>query len=101
MIAKEFAIKHLKEFIDHIDENEELIDFKTILQEFSQREYKVIPSYEVIKEMGPDHRKSFEIAVKINDELMGLGTGRNKKSAEQSAARNACRKLGVKAYETL
>ncbi len=101
IIAKEFAIKHLKRFIDHIEENEDLIDFKTILQEFSQREYKVIPFYEVIKEMGPDHRKSFEIAVKINDELMGLGTGRNKKSAEQSAARNACRKLGVKAYEAL
>lgn len=101
MRAKEFVLGHIKYFIDHIDENEDLIDFKTILQEFSQREYKVIPSYEVIKEMGPDHRKSFEIVVKINDDLMGLGMGRNKKSAEQSAARNACRKLGVKAYETL
>ncbi len=99
--AKEFALKYLKTFIDHIDENEDLIDFKTILQEFSQREYKIIPFYEVVKEMGPDHRKSFEIAVKINDEIMGRGTGRNKKSAEQSAARNACKKLGVKTYEAL
>lgn len=101
LIAKDYATKLLEYQINHIEENEELIDFKTILQEYSQKEYKMTPVYEVVKETGPDHRKNFEIRVGINNDSVGMGNGRNKKSAEQSAAKDACKKLGVKACETL
>ncbi len=101
LVAKSYATKLLEYQINHIEENEELIDFKTILQEYSQKNHKVTPVYEVVKETGPDHRKNFEISVSINEETVGKGNGRNKKSAEQSAAKNACRKLGVKTIETL
>ena len=75
--AKKYALSHIKDSIDHVDKNEDILDFKTILQEYSQREYKIIPSYEVIRETGPDHQKVFEIEVRIG-ERTGRGTGKNK-----------------------
>ena len=93
-------MSHIQDSIDHVDKNEDILDFKTILQEYSQREYKLIPIYQVVKETGPDHQKVFEIAVTVG-EVVGSGTGKNKKSAEQSAAKELCKKLGVKIHETL
>lgn len=100
-IVKTFSMKYLKERIEHIEENEELIDYKTILQEYSQRDYKRIPQYDVLEEIGPDHNKSFKVGVKIKNEIIGEGLGKNKKSAEQVAAKNACKKLGVTLNEAL
>ncbi len=99
--VKKVALKHLHEKIDNINQNEDLMDYKTILQEYSQRKYKKIPVYEVVNEIGPDHRKNFEIIVKIKSEVAGSGIGKNKKSAEQLAAKNACKKFGVKINEAL
>lgn len=99
--VKNCALDYLKYRIDHIGENEELIDYKTILQEYSQREFKKIPKYEVIEEIGPDHDKSFKIGVKIKNNVIGEGIGKNKKAAEQVAAKQACEKIGVKLNETL
>ena len=98
--AKIYALSHIKDSIDHVDKNEDILDFKTILQEYSQREYKIIPAYEVIRETGPDHQKIFEIEVHIGERI-GKGTGKNKKSAEQAAAKELCKKLGVKTHQTL
>lgn len=96
-IAREVALKYLAYRIEHINENDDLIDYKTILQEYSQRIYKIIPIYEVINEIGPDHKKSFEIAVSLeNKKYLGQGIGKNKKQAEQLAAREACKTLEIK-----
>lgn len=95
--ARKVALKYLVYKIEHINENDELIDYKTILQEYSQRVYKIIPIYEVVNEIGPDHKKSFEIAVSIdNGRTIGKGTGKNKKQAEQLAAREACKVLEIR-----
>lgn len=95
--VRDLALKYLIYKIEHINENEELIDYKTILQEYSQRVYKIIPVYEVINELGPDHKKSFEISVSIEEKkVMGRGVGKNKKQAEQFAAREACKNLEIK-----
>ena len=103
--AKKFALALIKDDIDHVDTNEDILDFKTILQEFSQKNYKVIPEYSVLKEIGPDHQKIFEIEVKIDngveEKQSEVGTGKNKKTAEQAAAKSLCKKLGVKIHETL
>lgn len=99
--VKKIAMFHLKDLIEHINENEDILDFKTILQEYSQKEYKIIPVYKVLSESGPDHLKTFEVEVRINDDIIGYGIGKNKKGAEQLAAKDICKRLGVKLYETL
>lgn len=98
--AKRYALSHIQECIDHVDKIESILDFKTQLQEYSQRTYRIIPTYQVIKETGPDHQKVFEIAVTVG-ELVAIGVGKNKKSAEQAAAKELCKQLGVKTHETL
>ena len=47
------------------------------------------PSYTVVRESGPDHDKIFEVEVAVNGKVVGRGTGRSKKEAEQSAAKQA------------
>lgn len=102
LTVRDFGLKYLKYRIEHIDENEDLIDYKTILQEYSQRVYKKIPIYKVLKEFGPDHKKSFEMSVVIEgEEVLGQGLGKNKKAAEQLCAKEACKTLGIKINETL
>ncbi len=94
--VRSVALCHLKHHIDHIEEDEEILDFKTLLQEYSQKVYKQVPIYKVINETGPDHKKTFEIVVKIGEEIEGKGIGKSKKIAEHTAAKCLCKRLGVK-----
>lgn len=71
------------------------IDFKTELQEMVQKKGKSTMEYVVVKEEGPDHDKRFYIDVIVNNESIGSGRGRNKKDAEQMAAKEALIRLGV------
>jgi ribonuclease III len=68
------------------------LDYKTSLQELSAARFEVLPRYEVT-DTGPDHHKTFAATVSIGEELLGRGEGRNKKQAEQFAAREAYRRL--------
>ncbi len=63
-------------------------DFKTRLQELAARRYDDLPRYDVRAE-GPDHAKHFSATVYVDGEPYGIGQGRSKKQAEQSAARTA------------
>lgn len=91
---REIVIKHLKNWMDNIESNEEITDYKTLLQERIQKEYKYTPTYSVVKEIGPDHEKVFEIIVNIGNEDFGVGKGKNKKIAEQNAAKDLLKKIG-------
>ena len=64
-------------------------DYKTALQEITQNRYKVIPKYSIIRQFGPDHDKVFQIGLAVGDILSTAGLGRNKKEAEQRAAKKA------------
>lgn len=64
-------------------------DYKTTLQEITQNRFRVIPKYSVIREFGPDHDKVFQVRLAIGDIVVTAGLGRNKKEAEQRAARKA------------
>jgi ribonuclease-3 len=64
-------------------------DYKTQVQEWCQRRFDTLPSYAVVREHGPDHDKVFDVEVTVNGEVVGRGTGRSKKEAEQSAAKQA------------
>ena len=67
-------------------------DYKTRLQELVQREKKsAAVEYAVIGESGPDHDKTFCVCVSLDGVLLGRGTGKSKKEAEQNAAREALR----------
>ncbi|MBN2225877.1 MAG: ribonuclease III [candidate division Zixibacteria bacterium] len=82
-----------------IRENEILNDvsqrnFKGELLEYLQARGGGPPHYEVLSEEGPDHNKTFTIAVYTNGEMTGTGTGSTKKEAEQQAAAVALERLG-------
>ena len=64
-------------------------DYKTILQEKFQKKNAEALIYTVLAESGPDHDKSFDVGVFRSGEMLGRGTGRSKKQAEQAAAQNA------------
>ena len=51
------------------------------------------PTYEIVRETGPAHNKTFEAIVKIENVKLGRGVGKSKKDAEQEAAKNAIDKL--------
>ena len=68
--------------------SERTADYKSTLQEFAQEKGAVTPEYELQKEIGPDHDKTFEVRLKLFD-LESTGWGKTKKAAEQDAARNA------------
>ena len=64
-------------------------DFKTELQEYSQETFQSIPEYRLENETGPDHDKTFYVAVSIKEAVMGRGRGKSKKEAEQNTAQEA------------
>ena len=64
-------------------------DYKTTLQETAQNRFKELPQYSLVGEQGPDHNKLFEVRLTLNGVLDTCGTGKNKKEAEQQAARKA------------
>ena len=70
-----------------------IIDYKSSLQEKIQSEFQTLPKYKVLREIGPDHDKKFEVGVYINDDMIGIGVGNSKKEAEQMSAKQATRKL--------
>jgi len=70
-------------------------DFKSDLQEYTQNKLACIPSYKVVREIGPDHAKEFEVVVIIKQEEKGKGLGRSKKEAEQAAAEIAMEKIAA------
>lgn len=64
-------------------------NYKSALQQFAQRELGLAPIYEVVSEQGPDHSKSFEVAVRLGENVYPSGWGRSKKDAQQRAANHA------------
>ena len=92
--GRENAKKHIYRFILSDLENKILfLDSKTILQEEIQKKKDAQLRYELIGESGPDHNKQFTVDAYLNDVLIGSGTGRTKKAAEQQAAYEALLKM--------
>lgn len=83
--------KHIKD----VDENFEKFNAKAILQEYTQSQNKLTPTYTLVNEIGPSHDKVFVVEVSYMDEVLASGKGKTKKEAEQDCAYVACLKLGV------
>ena len=69
-------------------------DYKSALQEYVQTEQKSL-SYNLVKEEGPAHDRTFTVEVEIDTIIYGIGIGQSKKEAEQEAAKEALKKLAV------
>ncbi|HIQ73983.1 MAG TPA: ribonuclease III [Candidatus Cottocaccamicrobium excrementipullorum] len=93
--AKEFIYRFILNDIEH---KQLFYDSKTILQEIVQSRFSEPLTYELLKEEGPDHNKSFQVCAKIGEREIGQGKGRTKKAAEQMAAYHGI--LTIKDSET-
>jgi ribonuclease-3 len=75
--------------IDRVLDNRHHRDYKSLLQELSQHLYRAYPDYRLVKRSGPEHDRLFWIEVTVDGKVFGPGMGKNKKAAEQEAARIA------------
>lgn len=71
-------------------ENDEHLDFKSRLQEIVQQQVGVLPEYRKVGQEGPPHDRHFTVEVYLEGKLLGRGSGRRIKSAENAAAHEAC-----------
>jgi ribonuclease-3 len=92
-VARKFILDLLITNINNVEQGNHIQDYKTLLQELVQKSSDQRPYYEVIKEEGPDHNKSFTVKVTFKDEILGVGRGSSKKRAQQSSAKEAIEKL--------
>lgn len=90
--VRRFILRHHKEFLDDPDGDWLASDDKTRLQVLAQAHHKVV-IYETIRQDGPSHAPTFEVAVSIDSQRVSTGEGRSKKEAQQSAAAAALRRL--------
>ena len=89
MPSRQFVREMLVPEINKVLEDRHAKDYKTLLQEYVQKRMKTYPKYKVVQKTGPDHDRTFWIEVHVGDRSFGAGKGKNKKEAEQEAARIA------------
>lgn len=93
--AKPFVLNNLERTIQQAIQNKIITDYKSFIQEYLQKEFQGKISYKLLSEDGPDHSKTFEMAILLEDNVLGTGSGLSKKEAQQAAAKNAVEKLGI------
>ncbi len=91
--ARRFVLEGLTVRIQEVLEGRHDLNYKSMLQHFTQKQLGTVPIYRVVGEHGPDHQKSFDVTVHLQDAVYGPGVGRTKKDAEQRAARIALEAL--------
>lgn len=94
--VEKFVINILADAVEELKTSFRTIDCKTHLQEVIQKTSKSPISYVIIDEKGPDHNKVFVAEVRHGGKVIGMGSGRSKKEAEQSAAADALNKTEEK-----
>lgn len=87
--ARQFIHRVLLPQLDEVLEKKLYKDPKSLFQEGSQEHAGITPTYEVIREWGPDHDKHFVVGVYLNGELIAEGEGQSKQTAQEGAARHA------------
>ena len=87
--VKEIIIRLIEPEIHETINSGDYKDFKTLLQEFTQKDGGDSPEYCLVREEGPDHDKTFTVSVSVFGKVISEGTGRSKKEAEKQAAKKA------------
>jgi ribonuclease III len=85
VFVEEMLLDNIDDFLEHSDH----INYKSIIQEWSQSKYRSYPRYLVKSTTGPEHSKIFLVEVKVGGKVVGKGRGKSKKDAEQMAAKEA------------
>lgn len=94
--AKGFVLSFIPGQVEKMLENKlSYKDYKTELQEYLQKKRGKVPRYVIVSQTGPDHAQTFHVNVEMGTKVFGPGEGRNKKAAEQAAARIALIALGL------
>ncbi|MCP4375098.1 MAG: ribonuclease III [bacterium] len=93
--AKDFILHHVRPHIDEALANEHQQNYKSVLQQYAQRQMGLTPEYQLLDEKGPDHSKCFEVAVTVDGRHFPSAWGMTKKQAEQGAAQLALTELGI------
>ena len=97
--AERFIVENLKDEIELASKHVGEKDYKTVLQEILQQHGEVKIEYDIIKEEGPDHDKTFTAQIKYNDKPLAIGIGKTKKSAQMEAAKKAIEDIKSKEEE--
>ena len=84
-----FIAKVFKPEIQLVKEGKGSKDYKSIFQQTALRKFKTTPFYRILSEIGPDHKKHFIVEAVVAGKRCGIGSGPNKKSAEQASAKEA------------
>jgi ribonuclease-3 len=92
-VASAFVDKYIYITLEDILKNNKTKDHKTIIQEYAQAEYEITPTYKIHAESWPDHDKTFEVGVYLNDKHIWTGTWSSKKKAQESAAQDWYNKI--------
>lgn len=87
IVAREFMTRLIDEFVDFSKLETEKDNYKSTLLEYAQSRKMSAPTYQILSIEGPDHERTFEIQVVIDNKAFGIGSGKNKKKAEQLAAK--------------
>ena len=90
-----FIVENLNNFIEDVASNKTVFNAKAMLQEYTQAKSKELPEYSILKETGAAHNKTFFVQVAYAGNVLASAEGKSKKQAEQQAAYNACKMLGI------
>jgi len=92
---EEFIKNYIIIYAEDVDKHFEKYNAKDILQQYTQGQDKTRPEYRVVSVDGPAHKPKFNIEVVWNEKIIAKACGKSKKEAEQSAALEACKMLGI------
>lgn len=92
---KDILLKLFEPEFINLDENG-VTDYKTLLQQFVEKDGLSILQYEVVSETGPDHKKMYTVIAKVNNNKVGEGIAGKKRDAEMQAAKMALNLFGIK-----
>lgn len=90
----DFILPHVEDIVEN--ELHSYKDYQTALQEFCQKKFKILPSYEILSEEGPDHNKVFRVKVKIKNVGEKIGIGNSKQKARQDAASKLLKSMKIR-----
>ncbi|MGM0588883.1 MAG: ribonuclease III [Bacteroidota bacterium] len=94
-LTYKFVLEIIERFVDFDQLAQTIENYKSMLLEYAQSKGWEYPVYNLIKEEGPGHDRTFTVEVMVHDAVRGTGVGKSKKKAEQAAAESALESFGV------
>lgn len=91
--TEKFVLGIIVPEVKKVLDNKSIRDYKSLLQEFFQKKYKMYPEYVLVKKTGPEHNRTFWVSVVLNGLTYGPAIGKNKKEAEQAVAKLAWQRI--------